>query len=462
MYRPTTSRTFAMNYGSVDSFHVSTRCGLRPKARQIRETDDCDRPVSAGHRPGGPVAVLPAALLRQRPGDHHLDLLVGDLPRRPGPRRVRQALQPALHEPHPPLADRLPRHPGPGGDRRQRRDPAVLRAGQHDPRPQGQRLRRRPLADQRLQSLALSIGQQQRDKLRARHPPSLQPAKLSMTQDTRKQVTRLRRSRTRRFTGSERRVTADGCLSRSREDCWREMRPLPDRDHAARDPIVAPPSLLDVPHLNGWAAQWDQLVDSSPLPSPFLRSWWLTGAGGPGRHFLLVVDGAHLLGGLALEQRHPMLSVRMMGDGSLCPDHLDLLAAPGHEPAVVSLLRDWLCRPGGRLLDLKGIRAGSRLIEALPGRVRREPMVVAPFTPLPDSPEAYRATLPSQFRKNLRVSAKRLAAEGMTHQAIRGRAVLPTPRHPARAPPVPVGTPLRLPSRLRSLRGRIRWWLRGR
>ena len=202
------------------------------------------------------------------------------------------------------------------------------------------------------------------------------------------------------------------------------MRPLPEHDHAARDPIVAPARLLDVPHLDEWAAQWDHLVDSSPLPSPFLRSWWLTGAGGPGRHFLLVTDGGHLLGGLALERRHPMLSVRMMGDGSLCPDHLDLLAAPGHEATVVSLLRDWLCRPGGRLLDLKGIRAGSRLIEALPGRVRRQPMAVAPFTSLPDSPEAYRATLPSQFRKNLRVGAKRLAAEGVTHQAIRGRAVL--------------------------------------
>jgi CelD/BcsL family acetyltransferase involved in cellulose biosynthesis len=185
------------------------------------------------------------------------------------------------------------------------------------------------------------------------------------------------------------------------------------------------PSLLDVPQLSGWAAPWDELVDSSPLPSPFLRSWWLTGAGGPGRHFLLVTDGARLLGGLALQMRHPMLSIRMMGDGSLCPDHLDLLAAPGHEAAVVSVLRDWLGRPGERLLDLKGVRAGSRLAEALPGRVRRQPLAVAPFTPLPDSPEAYRATLPAQFRKNLRVSAKRLAAEGVAHQAIRGPAVRP-------------------------------------
>jgi CelD/BcsL family acetyltransferase involved in cellulose biosynthesis len=114
-----------------------------------------------------------------------------------------------------------------------------------------------------------------------------------------------------------------------------------------------------------------------------------------------------------------------MGDGSLCPDHLDLLAAPGHEAEVVGLIRDWLCRPGERLLDLNGIRAGSLLIEALPGRVRREPAAVAPFSPLPSSPEAYRAGLPSQFRKNLRVSAKRLAAEGLTHQTTRGEAVLP-------------------------------------
>src|SRR3979411_1509609 len=35
-----------MNCGSVDSFHVSTRCGLRPKARQIREIAVWDMPVS--------------------------------------------------------------------------------------------------------------------------------------------------------------------------------------------------------------------------------------------------------------------------------------------------------------------------------------------------------------------------------------------------------------------------------
>jgi CelD/BcsL family acetyltransferase involved in cellulose biosynthesis len=194
-------------------------------------------------------------------------------------------------------------------------------------------------------------------------------------------------------------------------------------DIARPETPTGPPSLLDVSHLDGWAAQWDQLVDAAPLPSPFLRSWWLAGAGGSGRHFLLAVDGAHLLGGLALEKRRRVRGVRMMGDGSLCPDHLDLLAAPGSEAAVVGLIGDWLRRSGGRLLDLRGVRAGSLLAGALPGHVRREHMAVAPFTPVPDSPEAYLATLPAQFRKNIRVAGRRLAAEGVVHRPVRGRAV---------------------------------------
>jgi CelD/BcsL family acetyltransferase involved in cellulose biosynthesis len=182
----------------------------------------------------------------------------------------------------------------------------------------------------------------------------------------------------------------------------------------------------DVPHLDEWAPQWDRLVDSSPLPSPFLRSWWLSGAGGPGRQFLLIFDGADLVGGLALERRRRMSSVRVMGDGPLCPDHVDLLAAPGHEAVVVEQLGTWLRRPGGRLLDLRGVRAGSRLAEALPGRVRVEAMAAAPFAALPDSAEAFRATLPSQFRRNLRKSTARLEEEGVGHHIVRGRAVLPS------------------------------------
>ncbi len=44
---PATSRTLVTNCGSVDSFQVSTMCGLRPNARQIRETADCDMPSAS-------------------------------------------------------------------------------------------------------------------------------------------------------------------------------------------------------------------------------------------------------------------------------------------------------------------------------------------------------------------------------------------------------------------------------
>ena len=224
---------------------------------------------------------------------------------------------------------------------------------------------------------------------------------------------------------------------------------------AASEQVMAPLSLIDLPHLDGWAPQWDELVDAATLPSPFLRSWWLTGTSRSDRHFLLIVDDTQLLGGLALEERRRVASIRMMGYGS-ASDHLDLLAAPGHESAVVSLLAAWLRRPGGRLLDLKGIRAGSRLIEALPGRVRCEPMAVAPFAPLPVSADAYRSSLSPQFRRNLRRSAHRLDVDGVTQRTVRGDDVLASLGTLRELHWAQWGDRSEISSRLRSLRGRVR------
>ena len=47
MYRPTTSRTFSMKNGSLESLNVSLRCGFSPKARQIRPMVDWDKPVAS-------------------------------------------------------------------------------------------------------------------------------------------------------------------------------------------------------------------------------------------------------------------------------------------------------------------------------------------------------------------------------------------------------------------------------
>jgi CelD/BcsL family acetyltransferase involved in cellulose biosynthesis len=186
------------------------------------------------------------------------------------------------------------------------------------------------------------------------------------------------------------------------------------------------PSLLICPELGHWAAQWDHLIDLSRLPSPFLRSWWLTGTAGPRSRFVLVVHRDMLLGGLALEERRRLgLSfLTMMGGGPLCPDHLDLLADRTHEDDVKTSLAAWLWRPGTRLLDLEGIGADSLIINAMPASVHREPLAVAPWAALPADPDAYLAARPALFRRNLRRASARLEAEGVKHRVKRGSSVI--------------------------------------
>jgi CelD/BcsL family acetyltransferase involved in cellulose biosynthesis len=180
--------------------------------------------------------------------------------------------------------------------------------------------------------------------------------------------------------------------------------------------------LLVLDDLGRWAPQWDQLVDGSPLPSPFLRSWWLTGTGLAQRRFVLVVADDRLLGGLALEERRQLglPCLTMLSAGPLCPDHLDLLADEEHADAVVSGVAAWLRRPGMRLIDLEGIHPDSRLIKALPGRVRREPLAGAPWAPLGADASAYIAARPPGFRRTLQRASSRLAADGVTHRINRG------------------------------------------
>jgi CelD/BcsL family acetyltransferase involved in cellulose biosynthesis len=186
------------------------------------------------------------------------------------------------------------------------------------------------------------------------------------------------------------------------------------------------PDLVVRPELGSWAAQWDHLVDLSPLPSPFLRSWWLAGTAGPRRQFLLVLQDDRLLGGLALEKKRwrGLPSLSLMGAGPLCPDHLDLLADRDQGDTVARKVSDWLRRPGAFLVDLEGIDAGSLLIRALPLPAHQRPLAVAPWTSLTADPDAYLAARPQGFRKNLRRATSRLSAEGADHRINRGQSAL--------------------------------------
>jgi CelD/BcsL family acetyltransferase involved in cellulose biosynthesis len=186
--------------------------------------------------------------------------------------------------------------------------------------------------------------------------------------------------------------------------------------------------------LGAHGTAWDALVERLPLPSPFLRSWWLEQTAGPNPRFLLVLDGDALLGGLALEEERwlGVPRLRVMGAGALCPDHLDVVALPGREGDVLAALAAWLRRPGSRLLDLEGVAAGALLAAALPGRVRRAVVDVAPWTPLPGDPEEWLRARSRNFRSNLRKAANRLGREGATYRVGRGDAAdaaLATLRH---------------------------------
>src|SRR5260370_8981711 len=45
-YKPTMSRTFSTNIGSVLSLKLFTKCGFKPKACQIRRTESWEMPAS--------------------------------------------------------------------------------------------------------------------------------------------------------------------------------------------------------------------------------------------------------------------------------------------------------------------------------------------------------------------------------------------------------------------------------
>lgn len=170
-----------------------------------------------------------------------------------------------------------------------------------------------------------------------------------------------------------------------------------------------------VPALGRWAGPWDTLVDRLPLPSPFLRSWWLSHVAEGDPSFVLALDGDRLVGGAAFQTtlRRGCETVGMLGDGPLCPDHLDLVAAPGRIGEVVDVVAGWLTRPGSRLVDLVGLVDEAWILRAMPRGSVTHCHEVAPYTPLPERWDTYLAGRPGQVRSTITRGTKRLAKAGI-------------------------------------------------
>ena len=162
-------------------------------------------------------------------------------------------------------------------------------------------------------------------------------------------------------------------------------------------------------------AEWDRLAASAPLPTPFLRSWWLAAMAGSNSRFVLVHDGTTLLGGIAVDEtrRSGVTILRPLGAAGLAPDHLDVLTDPEREQEVVTALREWCTRPGSRLLDFPGVVEGSRLAEVAGARAESAVIEQAPWVALPADFETFtRTTLPGIMRNSIRRSGNKLGRVG--------------------------------------------------
>ncbi len=174
--------------------------------------------------------------------------------------------------------------------------------------------------------------------------------------------------------------------------------------------------------LGDLASSWDDLAAAQPLPSPFLRSWWLEHAPAGELVVLCCFAGGELVGGFPVERDRlragplALERLRSPGQGVLAPDHFDVVAAEGHREAVTREVLAWLQRPGSRVVDLDGLAAGGSLAAALGDRVVER--VGAPYADLPADPAEYLAARPGKLRSTIDRTARRLARSGAHHSEV--------------------------------------------
>ncbi len=178
-------------------------------------------------------------------------------------------------------------------------------------------------------------------------------------------------------------------------------------------------SVIETAQLGKWAASWHRLVTTASVPSPFMHSWWLEAVASKPVTYLLVVDQGELLGGFAL-QRHGALGLtafRTPGPTSLCPDHLDLLVAAGHEQVVRAAIATWFAGHRSVIVDIRGVVEKSHLELALP-RARVKVLDVAPWACVPSGGSAYLAGLSSRLRRQVRRAERRMASHNLASHTI--------------------------------------------
>ena len=157
-----------------------------------------------------------------------------------------------------------------------------------------------------------------------------------------------------------------------------------------------------VDRLDDVCPDWDDLVDKSRFPSPFLRSWWVDGIGaGPGGvlRIPLVFDGDELIGGIPLAQHRlrralPWLRSVEMSDSSA------IASAPGREPEVLQALRQWLGSQRTMIDVWCSIPGSAADFMPYPRWILAQ--TVAPYENLPGTFDDYLASRSHDWRSTIR------------------------------------------------------------
>jgi CelD/BcsL family acetyltransferase involved in cellulose biosynthesis len=196
----------------------------------------------------------------------------------------------------------------------------------------------------------------------------------------------------------------------------------------AAPPVPAVHVVRDDGELAALSGEWDELLASSSLSSPFLTWPWVSAWRDTlGRQADLVVavardpDDGRLVGiapfAVGSDRKaginHRVL--RFVGGGPAAPDHLDLVIRTGHEAAAAPALWSAVRRAAAAdLYDLDGLRPDSVLAGIAArrnGDVAAIERISCPYLPLPPTWEEYEATLGKNLRQNLRRYARKLDAD---------------------------------------------------
>lgn len=167
--------------------------------------------------------------------------------------------------------------------------------------------------------------------------------------------------------------------------------------------------------LNGaWTALYDDVQPAAgPFVSPeFLSSWWDVLGGELELDLTAVLDDDELIGVLPLQRSAD--TVTFLGDFEVC-DYMDLLAATGHEAAVVEALLERLDGLEAKRADLRGLAEGSSTLDLLPAlaeargwTVARESEAVCPVVTLPEDWQSYVTGLRRKYRHEVRRKLRNL------------------------------------------------------